>query len=402
MRLNLLEASLPKARLTICAPRVGAGGHVTHGGYGMSTHTKGLALDWLLEATVVLANSTVVTASSSQNADLFWALRGAGSSIGIVTEFKFATFEAPEKLTRFNVVLPWNASSAVAGLKTLQGWAEDEMPAEMNARIFLNSQIPNIEGLYYGGREEALPVLEPLIEDIGGMLQDVTETDWLGQLDHFGHCLDLDQTHPYNKVSSRMTSFLISALDFELTEDPVQQDNMYSTSIYTDSLTDSQLESLVDYWYRSAKTVRRGWYHHIDFHGGRTSAVSAVDVNSTSYAHRDKLLLHNFYDRVDIASEYPDNGFDLLDGFIDAIVGDGDRLAYGAYFNYPDPRMEREEAETRYWGDALPLLRKIKATVDPDEVFYLPQSVSPAKENSDVTEVETEAPKDEPEEPVKL
>lgn len=172
----------------------------------MSTHTKGLALDWLVEATVVLANSTVVTASESQNADLFWAIRGAGSSMGIVSEFKFATFEAPEKLTRFNVVVPWNANNSVAGLKALQGWAEDEMPAEMNARIFLNAQMPNLEGLYYGGKEEAMKVLEPLIEEIGGVLQDATETDWLGQLDHFGHGLDLDQTHPYNKVSPRISS----------------------------------------------------------------------------------------------------------------------------------------------------------------------------------------------------
>lgn len=175
---------------------------------------------------------------------------------------------------------------------------------------------------------------------------------------------------------------------------------MYSTSIYTDALTDSQLQSLVDYWYGTAKAVRRGWYHHIDLHGGKTSAVSAVDADATSYAHRDKLLLHNFYDRVDIVSEYPKDGFDLLDGFVDAIVGGEDRLVYGAYFNYPDPRMGREEAEVRYWGDALPRLREIKTAVDPDEVFYLPQSVRPAKSDFDVPEAEPEVPDNELEGPV--
>jgi FAD/FMN-containing dehydrogenase len=39
-------------------------------------------------ATVVLANSTVVNCSLTENADLFWALRGAGSSFGIVTSFQ--------------------------------------------------------------------------------------------------------------------------------------------------------------------------------------------------------------------------------------------------------------------------------------------------------------------------
>ncbi|MBE3044160.1 FAD-binding oxidoreductase [Candidatus Bathyarchaeota archaeon] len=171
----------------------------------MSSHTKGLTLDWVVGATVVLANSTAVNCSLDENPDLFWAIRGAGSSMGVVSEFRFETFEAPEVVTHFNVVVPWNANNsvaAVAGLKALQGWAE-EMPAEMNARIFLNNQIPNLEGLYYGSEEEALALLEPLIEEIGGELQATKETDWIGQLDHFGNGMDLNQTHPYNKVSPK-------------------------------------------------------------------------------------------------------------------------------------------------------------------------------------------------------
>ncbi|SPN98743.1 related to reticuline oxidase precursor; berberine bridge enzyme [Cephalotrichum gorgonifer] len=348
-------------------PGVGTGGHVAHGGYGVSSHTKGLALDWLVSATVVLANSTVVTASEETNPDLFWAVRGAGSSMGVVSEFVFNTFEVPEKVTRFNVILPWNANNSVARLKALQGWAE-EMPAEMNARLFINAQMPNLEGLYYGGKDDLSAILDPLIKEIGGKLQEAKETDWLGQLDHFGHGLDLDQTHPYKK-----------------------QDNIYSTSLYTDALTDSQLQSLVDYWYTTAKTVRRGWYHHIDFQGGKASAVSAVAANATSYAHRSKLLMHNFYDSTDVTKAYPENGFDLLNGFIEAIVGDADKLDYGVYFNYPDTELDRETAQKRYWGDSLPRLRAIKAAVDPDEVFYMPQSVEPAKAD------EAELPK-EPEE----
>lgn len=180
---------------------------------------------------------------------------------------------------------------------------------------------------------------------------------------------------------------------------------MYSTSIYTDALTDEQLQSLVDYWYGTAKTVRRSWYHHIDFHGGKTSAVSAVDGNATSYSHRDKLLLHNFYDRVDVAQEYPEDGFDLFNGFIDAIVGDGDKMDYGLYFNYPDPQMDQETAQTRYWGSALPRLQEIKAAVDPNEVFYFPQSVKPVEGSSAEPEVEEsegpaeETPEEQPEEP---
>ncbi|MBE3044161.1 BBE domain-containing protein [Candidatus Bathyarchaeota archaeon] len=151
----------------------------------------------------------------------------------------------------------------------------------------------------------------------------------------------------------------------------------------------------MDYWYGTAKTVKRNWYHHIDFHGGKNSALSAVDADATSYAHRDKLLLHNLYDRVDIFDEYPEDGLGLLNGFIDAIVGDGDRLDYGMYFNYPDPEMDQETAQERYWGSALPRLQEIKAAVDPDEVFWLPQSVKPAGGSVEAPE----EPGAEPEEP---
>lgn len=56
------------------------------GGHGFIQGYHGLVADNLLEARVVLANGSVVTASNKSNPDLFWALRGAGHNFGIVTE----------------------------------------------------------------------------------------------------------------------------------------------------------------------------------------------------------------------------------------------------------------------------------------------------------------------------
>jgi hypothetical protein len=54
---------------------VGMGGHVFHGGYGLASHTYGHALDFTIEATAVLADGSVIKASTTGNSTLFWALQ---------------------------------------------------------------------------------------------------------------------------------------------------------------------------------------------------------------------------------------------------------------------------------------------------------------------------------------
>ena len=65
----------------------GVGGLTLGGGYGVLSGTLGLVIDNTVSFTTVLANGEIKTANKKENADLFWALNGAGQNFGVTTEF---------------------------------------------------------------------------------------------------------------------------------------------------------------------------------------------------------------------------------------------------------------------------------------------------------------------------
>ena len=98
---------------------VGMGGLTTGGGIGFMVRKYGLAIDNLLAAQVVTAAGDIVTASAEEHPDLFWAIRGGGGNVGIVTEFTFRL--APVKADSGRRIAAARQSRGPARLPRLRG-----------------------------------------------------------------------------------------------------------------------------------------------------------------------------------------------------------------------------------------------------------------------------------------
>lgn len=77
---------------------VGVGGLATAGGIGWLVREHGLTVDNVEAATLVLADGSVVRTDAEHEPDLFWAVRGAGSYVGVVTDLDIRSRHVPSVL----------------------------------------------------------------------------------------------------------------------------------------------------------------------------------------------------------------------------------------------------------------------------------------------------------------
>lgn len=77
----------------------GIAGLTLGGGYGWLNGKCGAVVDNLISAQLVMADGRVLTASDKENADLFWAVRGAGANFGVVASLEYRLHRIGPKVT---------------------------------------------------------------------------------------------------------------------------------------------------------------------------------------------------------------------------------------------------------------------------------------------------------------
>src|SRR5581483_10502864 len=110
-------------------PKTGIAGLTLGGGVGWLLRKYGMTVDNLLSCQLVTAEGTVLSASASENEDLFWALRGGGGNFGVVTSFEFRAHPVQSVLGGF-ILYPRDGAADV--LRRLRDYIESA-PDELGA-----------------------------------------------------------------------------------------------------------------------------------------------------------------------------------------------------------------------------------------------------------------------------
>lgn len=109
-----------KAVLHGSSPDVGVAGYSLGGGIGWYARKLGLAANSITAVEIVIADGTLVRASATENAELFWAVRGGGGNFGVVTALEFRMFDIE---TAYAGMLIWDLARIEPVLREWAAWA---------------------------------------------------------------------------------------------------------------------------------------------------------------------------------------------------------------------------------------------------------------------------------------
>jgi FAD/FMN-containing dehydrogenase len=156
-------------------PSTGIGGLTLGSGSGWLERKLGYTVDNMIGAEVVLANGDVVYASETENADLFWGLRGGGGNFGIVTKFEFRLHEIGPMVFGGMLVFPrFRAAEVIKAYRDFMENADDDIggaaalvcapPLDFVPEAMHGMPIVGIIVCYTGKPEDGPAAIKPLLD----------------------------------------------------------------------------------------------------------------------------------------------------------------------------------------------------------------------------------------------
>ena len=326
----------------------GIAGLTLHGGVGHLRRKHGLSIDSLLSVDIVTADGRLRRASATENEDLFWAVRGAGSNFGVVTSFEFRAHPVGPMVMVGAVFYPQEAARDV-----LPAWRDymASAPEELSSLAFFWNVPPGepfpsehhgkpvliLAGVYSGSVEDGEPVVQPLRE--------------LAQ-----PLIDLSGPWPWLGLQSGFDALFPSG------------DLRYWKSRAFAALPEEAIEEIAEWAARRPTPLTDITIWH---HGG---AMSRVDERATAYAGRDAPFLVT----GEVSWTDPAQSDEAIKWGRDFWAAMGRHSTGGLYLNFPGLGEEQEELVKAGYGANYERLAVLKAKYDPDNLFRMNLNITPA------------------------
>ncbi|WP_408958608.1 FAD-binding oxidoreductase [Natrinema sp. 74] len=325
--------------------QTGIAGLTLNGGYGHLSREYGLALDNLVSVDIVTADGQVHTASENRNEDLFWAVRGGGGNLGVVTAFEYALHEVGPEVYAFFV---WfHGDDADAALSAFREWTETA-PRDAGVLAF-TAHVPELEEF----PEETWG--EPAVAFLGSARgESATDGEVFEPL--------REVATPIADMSGPMAYVDLQSM---LDEDYPDGLRYYWKSVFLEELTDEVFDLIVRYNESAPSALSTVDCWHLG------DAVADVARDATAFWHRDKpymLTVEANWEDADDDDANVDWGREVF-ADVQALP-----VAAGRYGNFPGLN---EDPVKLLYGDNYDRLVEIKTRYDPENLFRMTQNVPP-------------------------
>jgi FAD/FMN-containing dehydrogenase len=308
---------------------VGIAGSTLGGGIGWIARKHGLAIDHLRSVEIVTGDGQIRTASETENIDLFWGVRGAGSALGVVTAFEFDLVPMSMVLAGFLAYPLELAPQLVQAHRALTAGAPDELTSVLALASMPNAgPLAMVAVTWCGDLTEGERVLEP----IRSLATPV---------------LDMIAPMPYGALQAEMAKMALPGLSHEL------------KSAYVDGCTDELFLTMAEH-YRSAPVAQMTTML-IEHYGG---AVARVSDDAMAFGNRTRefnLLVETGW--TDPAQEEATAAW--LDRTWNALRP---QTLPAAYVNFLDLDDSHRAVES-FGGEKYRRILDLKAIYDPDSLF---------------------------------